>query len=139
MVLNKPSRSSRTDVRCEPRLISEGISFTQERLKKMSELNAPEYVNREGVLYYCPYTTMFNIWHKIGENPNFPEWNYIETYSLKYIVHTGNYKPTKEEIVSCDDLLKYLKENDYHGRVRFENDNLMYMYKDSKCRTLKLW
>ena len=122
------------------------IHFTQEQLKEMSELHAPEFVERDGVLYYCPYNNMFNIWHNIGGNPNYPEWNYVKAHSLEYTVYSGNRKPTKEEIVSCDNLFKYLRENNYYCKVCFKTDDgLMYVYRpdipsgDYGYRPLILW
>ena len=123
------------------------IHMTQEELKKLHELHAPEYVERDGILYYCPYNNMFDIWHNANDgNPNYPEWNYVGPHSLEYIAYTGNYKPDKEAIVSCDDLFKYLIENHYWCKVVFNpNDGNVYEYKPSihsdiyKYRTVKMW
>ena len=109
------------------------IHMTQEELKKLHDLHAPEYVERDGVLYYCPYNNM-------------PEWNYVGPHSLEYIAYTGNYKPDKEVIVSCDDLFKYLIENHYWYKVTFNpNNGIVYECKSSilfdkyECRTVKMW
>ena len=123
------------------------IHMTQEELKKLHDLHAPEYVKRNGVLYYCPYNNMFDIWHNANNgNPNYPEWNYVGPHSLEYIRYTGNYKPDKESIVSCDDLFKYLIENHYWYKVTFNpNNGIVYECKSSilfdkyECRTVKMW
>ena len=119
-------------------------SLTQEQLMNMEKLHAPEFVERNGVLYYCTYTNLFNIWHKILENPNYPEWNFIDTHDLDYNVYTGNRKPTKEEIVSSDDFFKNLKENNYWGTVCFDTgEGTIYQYKCFDdcvvCKSFKVW
>ena len=135
------------DIPQVPRVLTHGLRFTQEQLKNMHGKKAPEFVELNGVLYYCPYNYMFGIWHKTGENPNFPEWNYVDTHPLKYIVYTGNRKPTKEEILSMDDLFKYLKDNNYYSSVRFDTgEGAIHLYRRNKrtdeydlYRTYRIW
>ena len=71
---------------------------------------------------------------------------YVGPHSLEYIAYTGNYKPDKEVIVSCDDLFKYLIENHYWYKVTFNpNNGIVYECKSSilfdkyECRTVKMW
>ena len=100
------------------------MNFTQEQLKDMAELRVPEYIQLGDNIYYCPYTTMFTIWHKIGENPNFPEWNYIDKVPrIKYYRHTGRYKPIPiAELKTINVLEECLKKYQHHGTVIFEYD-----------------
>ena len=147
MTSNKMMTTNTHDIPREPRLLTHGLRFTQEQLKNMYGKEAPEFVELNDVLYYCPYRTMFGVWHKTGENPNYPEWNYINTCPLKYIVYTGNRKPTKEEIVSMDDLFKYLKDNNYYSSVRFDTgEGAIHLYRRNKrtdeydlYRTYRIW
>ena len=123
------------------------LDMTQEELKKAHDLHAPEYVERDGILYYCPYNNMFDIWHNANDgNPNYPEWNYVEAHPLEYIRYTGNYKPDKELVVSCDDLFKYLVKNHYWCKVTFSpNNGIVYEYKPFirsntyRLDTIKMW
>ena len=127
--------------------LSNNIHMTQKELKKLHKLHAPEYVERGGVLYHCPYNKMSDVWHNANNKfPNYPEWNYVKRHSLEYTTCIGIHKPDKEVIVSCDDLFKYLMENHYWYKVTFNpNNGIVYEYRPSiysdiyKYGTIRMW
>ena len=127
-------------------LLSNNFDMTQEEVKKLHKLHAPEFVRRGGILLHCPDNKMYNIWHNANnEFPDYPEWNYVYTYPLEYTAWHG-YKPDEKDIVSCDDLFKYLVKNHYWCDVTFNFGNgVVYEYRPClltdryKFRLVKMW
>ena len=101
--------------------LSNNFHMTQEELKKLHELYAPEFVERGGLLYHCSDNKMFGFWHNANNKfPNYPEWNYVGPYSLEY---TACMRKPDKDTISCDDLFKYLIENHCWCNVTFNLAN----------------
>ena len=95
----------------------------------MKKLHAPEFVERNGVLYHCTCTNLFKIYYDFDGKLNDAEWNVVNNHDLDYKVYRGNPKPSKEEIVSSDVLFKYLQENNYYGTIYFNTgEGTLYTY-----------
>ena len=107
-------------------------NYTQEELKKMYYMRAPEYVKFESPagdggtgasnhVCYCPYPGLYVIWHVDPDDDyhDIDEYNFMKAYDeIKYQwLKPDAVFPEDNKVKSEEELISYLNSIGWHGKV----------------------
>ena len=95
--------------------------YTQEELKKMYYMRAPEYVKFDDHICYCPYPGLYVIWHVDPDDDyhDIDEYNFMKAYDeIKYQwLKPDAVFPDDNKVKSEEELISYLNSIGWHGKV----------------------